>query len=507
LENVWKVNVKLNKYKRIASLAKGAQFMVKKSLVILLSFVFLLSIVSTTHSQTSDFEEFVAQMMLQRNVAGVSIARIESGEIVEQFALSHPDLDSSSLTKDSVFQVGSISKPVAAWTVMTLVRDGKVELGAPISRYVSSWSLPPSNFDADQVTVSRLLSHTAGLSLHGYPGFAQEIPLPTTQNSLSGETNGAGRVELVMAPGEQFKYSGGGYTLLQLMIEEVTGVPFSQYATHAVLKPLGMESSSYEPNAKLRAKRAQPYIQLTPMDYFEFRAQAAASLHSTAHDLATFVLANMQSNPVLSADLKQKMHTGVKDIGSRQVGLGFFIDPKANTVGHNGANQGWRAELIFNPELNSGLVVLANSDNASFFIQQIRCQWDKQFSNGAMQESCQAQMIQHNSQQSIFNLMMWGLIVMSLALLIFRVISVKRGKTQIGLPSSKIRWALIVLFAILICAAVVLMHTPLGVLLIAGIKTTLSAVDFFPEGMSKVLLTVYGLLLCLLLFNFARRPV
>jgi CubicO group peptidase (beta-lactamase class C family) len=151
LENVWKVNVKLNKYKRIASLAKGAQFMVKKSLVILLSFVFLLSIVSTTHSQTSDFEEFVAQMMLQRNVAGVSIARIESGEIVEQFALSHPDLDSSSLTKDSVFQVGSISKPVAAWTVMTLVRDGKVELGAPISRYVSSWSLPPSNFDADQL--------------------------------------------------------------------------------------------------------------------------------------------------------------------------------------------------------------------------------------------------------------------------------------------------------------------------------------------------------------------
>lgn len=98
--------------------------MINKTLFNLLSSILLITVVGITQAQTTDFEDFVAKTMLERNVAGVSIARIESGNIVEQFALSHPDLDDSSLTIDSVFQVGSISKPVAAWVVMTMVQDG-----------------------------------------------------------------------------------------------------------------------------------------------------------------------------------------------------------------------------------------------------------------------------------------------------------------------------------------------------------------------------------------------
>jgi CubicO group peptidase (beta-lactamase class C family) len=299
------------------------------------------------------------------------------------------------MTKDTVFQVGSISKPVAAWVVMTLVRDGKIELNAPISRYVSRWRIPPSDFDPEQVTVKRLLSHTAGLSLHGYPGFAESLTLPTIEASLSGDTNGAGAVEQILTPGEQFRYSGGGYTLLQLMVEEVSGMPFSQYAEQAVMTPLGMDNSSYTPNDTLLASRATPYVQMKPIEYFQFRAEAAASLHSTAGDLAKFVVANLKTTPVLNEQLKAQMHNGVFDIGPKQVGLGFFLEPQANLIGHNGANQGWRADLLFNPASRSGLVVLTNSDNAGFFLQQVRCYWDERFSNAALMERCQSNVNAH----------------------------------------------------------------------------------------------------------------
>lgn len=91
---------------------------------------------SSTQAQDTKFQQFVAQTLLERNVAGVSIARMENGDVVEQFALTNPNVDSEQITPDGIFQVGSISKPVAAWAVMTLVRDGKVELDAPITRYV-----------------------------------------------------------------------------------------------------------------------------------------------------------------------------------------------------------------------------------------------------------------------------------------------------------------------------------------------------------------------------------
>jgi CubicO group peptidase (beta-lactamase class C family) len=467
--------------------------------------ILFVSTVWNVHAQTSDFEKFVAQAMLDRTVAGVSIARIESGEIVEKFALSHPNVDKLALSENSVFQVGSISKPVAAWAVMTLVRDGKVELDAPISRYLSRWNLPSSNFDPKQVTVERLLSHTAGLSLHGYPGFAENMALPNIEASLSGDTNGAGSVEQILSPGVQFKYSGGGYTLLQLMVEEVSGMPFPQYAQQAIFEPLAMGSSSYEPSQALKALRATPYVRTTPIDYYQFRAQAAASLHSTASDLAQFALANMQQEMVLDAPLIEKMHSPVMDIGSQKVGLGFFIDPKASLIGHSGANQGWRADLVFNPRLNNGLVVLTNSDNAGFFIQQVRCYWEEQFAEAALLEMCQKQIQSHKSQLQMLHWVIWGLIAVSIALVTFRVISLTKGKTQIGLPNSKVRWTLIVLLALIIIAATLLLNTSFGVYIIAGITTSLSAMDYVPEGVPNVWFAIQVLLIFLLLFIFARK--
>ena len=124
---------------------------------------------------------------------------------------------------DTVFQAASISKTLTAWGVMRLVEQGALELDAPVGRYLTRWQLPPSPYNHDGVTIRRLLSHTAGLSLHGYPGIAPEQPLPTLEESLSGGHPGAEDVRVVSEPGTTYAYSGGGYTLLQLVVEEVTG--------------------------------------------------------------------------------------------------------------------------------------------------------------------------------------------------------------------------------------------------------------------------------------------
>lgn len=115
-----------------------------------------------------------------------------------------------------------------------------------MERYLTRWSVPPSDFDADRVTVRRLLSHTAGLSLSGYPGWGPDDRLPTLEASLSGATNGSGDVRLVYEPGTEWRYSGGGYTVLQLLVEEVTDRDFESYIRDEVLRPIGMAYSDFE---------------------------------------------------------------------------------------------------------------------------------------------------------------------------------------------------------------------------------------------------------------------
>ena len=154
------------------------------------------------------------------------------------------------VTPDTVFEVGSISKPVTAWGVMRLVQQGKLDLDAPVDRYLTRWHLPPAPFDADGVTIRRLLSHSAGLNSQDYSPITTR-PLPTLEQSLSGESGGVNArrgsddVRITMTPGEQRSYSNGGYTLLQLAIEEVTGETFARYMQREVLDPLGMKHSSF----------------------------------------------------------------------------------------------------------------------------------------------------------------------------------------------------------------------------------------------------------------------
>ncbi|GGI73058.1 hypothetical protein GCM10007973_07490 [Polymorphobacter multimanifer] len=198
---------------------------------------------------------------------------------------------------DTLFQMASVSKWVTAWGVMTLVDSGKIELDAPVSRYLRRWRLPPSKHDNDLVTVRRLLSHTAGLTDGlGYCGFAPGKPLQPLPASLTAAADACpftnGSVAVGARPGA-WQYSGGGYSLLQLLIEDVSGQPFADYMDAAVLKPLGMKRSTFRPRAPGATNVAEFFdSDGSAAQHFAYTAAGAASLYSSVADLTLFVSAH-----------------------------------------------------------------------------------------------------------------------------------------------------------------------------------------------------------------------
>ena len=172
---------------------------------------------------------------------------IEQGKVVSSHHVSR-DLP---VSEDSIFGVASLGKWVAAVGVMKLVEQDKLQLDAPVSQYLTRWQLPASKFDNNGVTVRRLLSHTAGITDGlGHDGFPPGTPVqPLTEHltlAADREPDKSGRVAVGIAPGTRWKYSGGSYNLLQLVIEEVTGETFADYMQQQIFKPLEMTNTGYE---------------------------------------------------------------------------------------------------------------------------------------------------------------------------------------------------------------------------------------------------------------------
>jgi CubicO group peptidase (beta-lactamase class C family) len=169
-------------------------------------------------------------------------------------------------------------------------------LDRPVDGYLSGWHVPKSRFDAEGVTLRRILRHTAGLSVHGFPGFAPDDRMPSLIELLKGKGTGDGAVRLLQAPGQEWRYSGGGYAVAQLLLEEQTGEAFEAFMLENVLVPLGMTSSDYRWTPELEARSATPYDRRgRPMYRNQFRAVAAAGLQTTPRDLARFGIACMPS--------------------------------------------------------------------------------------------------------------------------------------------------------------------------------------------------------------------
>jgi CubicO group peptidase (beta-lactamase class C family) len=296
---------------------------------------------------------FVAasRRMLADHKGNLAMVLIEDGRVAGSYAMSA----GAPVSEETLFQVASVSKWVAAWGVMTLVEAGRIDLDAPVSRYLTRWQLPPSTHDTDQVTVRRLLSHTAGLTDDlGYCGFATGVPVETLEASLTQAADACplrtGRVAVGDAPGG-WRYSGGGYTLLQLIIEEVSGERFADYMQRAVLMPLGMTRSTYRTGAEGVTGLATFYDSdgsVAPHNHYT--AAAAASLYTSANDLARFAQAHLLGDdgvPVGRGVLSPKSVAAMRApaatmLGEPHWGLGprlYAASAKGGTIfGHDGGN-------------------------------------------------------------------------------------------------------------------------------------------------------------------------
>src|SRR5580704_3264191 len=190
----------------------------------------------------------LADRMDALHVPGVSIAVIHDGKIEWARGFGVTRLGGPAVTPDTLFQAASISKPVTGMAVMHLVQTGKLDLDADVNRYLKTWKVPENSFtEKTKVTLRELLSHTAGMTVHGFPGYAAGAPLPTLVEILNGEkpaNTSAIRVDTV--PGTNWRYSGGGFVVTQLLLQDITGQSFPAFMRETVLGPSGMTRSTYE---------------------------------------------------------------------------------------------------------------------------------------------------------------------------------------------------------------------------------------------------------------------
>src|SRR5664280_2135547 len=280
---------------------------------------------------------------------------------------------STPVTPQTLFQAGSISKPVAATGALYLVEHGKLSLDGNVNQYLKTWKVPDNEFTTTQkVTLRRLLSHSAGLTVHGFPGYAVGQPIPTTVQIFNGEKPAnTDPIRVDFVPGSKVRYSGGGITIEQQMIVDVSGKPFPEFMHDTVLGPIGMKNSSYQQPlptslASLAASGTRADGKTIPGKWHIYPEMAAAGLWTTSGDLATFAInialsKNGKANNVLSESMTRQMLTAQLD----DAGLGFFLNMggNPNAFGHDGADEGFQAILIMISDTGQGAAIMANSDN------------------------------------------------------------------------------------------------------------------------------------------------
>jgi CubicO group peptidase (beta-lactamase class C family) len=314
------------------------------------------------------------KLMEVYKVPGLSVAVIDNFKIAWAKGYGVTEAGTTTpVTTKTLFQAGSISKPVAATGALYLVERGKLSLDEDVNRKLVSWKVPENEFTREQkVTLRRLMSHSAGLTVHGFPGYAVDEPIPTMLQIFNGEkpANTAPiRVDIV--PGSKDRYSGGGITIEQQLVMDVTGEPFPQFMRETVLDKIGMRDSTYEQplppgRAGLAASGTHADGKVVHGKWHVYPEMAAAGLWTTPTDLARFAIEialskQGKANHILSQATTQQMLTPQID----RIGLGFFLGDKNNSgqFGHGGADDGFQAILTMFSDSGHGVAVMANSDN------------------------------------------------------------------------------------------------------------------------------------------------
>ncbi len=312
------------------------------------------------------------QRMAHYRVPAVSIAVIHDGRI--QWTRAYGTAvtgESQTVSDQTLFQAASISKALTAFATLRVVDQGLLALDAPVNRYLQSWRLPESDAgSSDSVTVARLLAHMAGLNVPSFPGYEPGLAIPTLTQILDGAAPANTLpIRIVQPPDSTWAYSGGGYLVLQQVLQDVTGQDFPSLMDSLVLTPLGMERSTFEqPLPAIRQTRAAVGHggdgEALPGRWHVYPELAAAGLWTTASDLARFALAVHATATLPQALLSTESAGALTTPQFGSFSLGLLVRRNGGHVWftHNGGNEGYRALMYAYLTTAEGAVVMTNSD-------------------------------------------------------------------------------------------------------------------------------------------------
>lgn len=317
----------------------------------------------------------IEERLKELGIPGVSIAVLNKGEI--EWAKGYGMADSAEnriVTDKTMFLAGSISKPVAALRAHQLAEDGLIHLDSNVNKYLTSWKVPENEFTINEkVTTRRILNHTAGLTVWGFPGYDKGDTIPSVVEVLDGKGN-TDSVRVYKEPGESWMYSGGGYTIMQLMITDLEKRNFPDIMQENVLNPLGMMTSTFENPLPEKYHSIAATGYRTNGDEVEgkwpiYPEMAAAGLWTTPSQLILWAkeIQEIQQNGK-DGLLKKATVDAMLTAGMNDHGLGPGVNE--HTYGHGGADEGFRARLVVWKDFPIAVVIMVNSDNGNI-IQEI----------------------------------------------------------------------------------------------------------------------------------------
>lgn len=321
---------------------------------------------------TAVFDAIALEDMPAANVPGLAIAVIHDGEI-QTWVYGMADVEAGrELTADTPFEVASLSKAVTAWTIMSMVEDGLIDLDAPLNSYLDEIQIDTGRYRDEDVTVRRALSHTAGIAVDGFAAYRPDAAMPSRAALVE-------RADVIMTPGQRFFYSGGGFMFLQYAIEDITGQSFEEVVSERVFEPLDLTDSAFTWSPELNA--AVPYRSGQRVDAVVHADLAAGGLYASINDMAEFFAAAMPPEPgrgVITPESLAEIYTPVE--GTRgEYGFGHYVTAETDDaplfVWHDGIAVGSQTLFVLFPTEGEGILIFTNSGSGDRLYNDILCGW------------------------------------------------------------------------------------------------------------------------------------
>ena len=324
----------------------------------------------------AELEKFISRELESKRLPAISIALVDHQTTVWAKGFGFTDAEKKSpATADTVYRVGSVSKLFTDLAVMRLVEQGKLKLDEPITNYLPNFA--PKNPSGKPITLRQLMAHHSGLCREPPVGNYFD-PVNMSLEKMVASLNDT---ELVYAPQTKLKYSNAGVATVGYVLEKTQGEPFAKYLKQAVLEPMGMRHSGFEPTHELKKDLAAgimwtPHGREFPAPTFELGMSPAGSMYSTVNDLAIFLkFLSAPGKGLIDAKSLEQMWTPqfAQPDEKTGVGLGFFISEHhgLRKLGHNGAMYGFATELAYLPDQKLGAVVAISCDCANPVAERI----------------------------------------------------------------------------------------------------------------------------------------